>query len=368
MRNRTVLKLSTAVALTALLSGAMATGSQAAVAESTRPRPAATTNSGVPALVDPDKGLAAQTPEIQGRWTDNIYFSSRVKAGGQDIGVVVQTVSAHNAQPRIVSFAVTNVTTGWYKNEAIVVNPNDYNWSTTGLDISAPGLKWTGNAQQMNLSIKVPWGSFNVTAKSRGPALYYGGTGAFSLFGQTNHEYALPDLQTTGTLEIDGKSRRVTGRSWLDRQWGVIPSDPNGRWRWTWMNFNMPNGDSVVLYDAVSNDGENAWATVVRRDGTHEVVPVEPLARRADRYYTSSTSGDRYPTRWRVNIPALGARLTVTVSGPRKQEITQGSGGRMEATTSFTGVYKGRSVTGKNNVKLIGDWKPATSTPTPQSS
>ena len=359
MRKTTVIKLGTA-ALTALFTGVMAPAGLAAVGETARPRPVATTNNGVPVLVDPDRGLAAQTPESQGRWTDNIYFSSRVRAGGQDYGVVVQTVSAHDAQqPSIVSFAVTNVTTGWYKNEAIIVNPGDYKWSTTGFEITAPGLKWTGDARQMNVSIKVPWGSFDVTAKSRGPALYYGGTGAFSLFGRTNHQYALPNLTTSGTLVVDGRSRRVTGHSWLDRQWGVIPDDPNGRWRWTWMNLNMPNGDSVAIYDAVSSDGENAWATVVRRDGTHEVVAVEPLDRNADRYYTSSTSGDRYPTRWRVNIPALGARLTVSVSGPRKQEITQGSGGRLEATTSFTGVYKGDRVTGKNNVKLIGDWKPA---------
>jgi predicted secreted hydrolase len=100
------------------------------------------------------------------------------------------------------------------------------------------------------------------------------------------------------------------------------------------------------------------WATVVRRDGTHEVVAVEPLARRADRFYTSSVSGDRYPTRWRIGIPALGTKLTVTVVGPRKQEITQGSGGRLEATTSFTGVHRNTKVSGKNNVRLIGDWKP----------
>ncbi|GGP13481.1 hydrolase [Nonomuraea glycinis] len=354
MQRTTGIKL--AVALTALLASTIVpTGAQAA-GEMTRDRPATTADNGIPAMVDPTADLGAQTPGPEARWADSIYFTSQVKADGHDVGLLVHTINVPNGFGRLVSFAVTDVTTGWYKNYMLGVDPDDYHWSTTGLDISAPGLRWTGNAQKMSVSLTVPWGSLDVTLTSRGPVLYYGGTGVFPILGDTNYEYAFPDMQTTGTLTIDGKAQRVTGRSWLDRQWGPTPDDPS--LRWTWMSLNLPNGDTVAIWDTLTSTGENSWATVVRRDGSHEVVAVEPVAERADQFWTSPVSGQKYPTRWRINIPALSTHLTVTITGTDDQEFAQGENGRLEATAAFTGTYKNTKVSGKNYVEMIGNWKP----------
>jgi hypothetical protein len=345
-----------AVALTALLASTfVATGAQAA-GEMTHDRPATTADNGIPAMVDPTADLGAKTPGPEARWADSIYFTSQVKADGHDVTLLVHTINVPKGFGRLVSFAVTDVTTGWYKNYMLGVDPDDYHWSTTGLDISAPGLRWTGNAEKMSVSLTVPWGSLDVTLTSQGPVLYYGGTGVFPILGDTNYEYAFPNMKTTGTLTINGKAQRVTGRSWLDRQWGPTPDDPS--LRWTWMNLNLPNGDAVAIWDTLTSTGENSWATVVRRDGSHEVVAVEPVAERADRFWTSPVSGQKYPTRWRINIPALSTHLTVTITGTNDQEFALGENGRLEATAAFTGTYKNTKVSGKNYVEMIGNWKP----------
>ncbi|MEV5408616.1 lipocalin family protein [Thermopolyspora sp. NPDC052614] len=354
LRRATGIKLT--VALTALLASTFVpTGAQAA-GDTNRDRPVTTAGNGIPAMVDPNADLAAKTPGPETRWADSIYFTSQVKAGGHDMGLLVHTINVPKGFGRLVSFAVTDVTAGWYKNYMLAVDPEDYKWSTTGLDISAPGLRWTGNAEKMSVSLDVPWGSLDVTLTSRGPVLNYGGTGVFPILGDTNYEYAFPDMRTTGTLTIDGKTQRVTGRSWLDRQWGPTPDDPS--LRWTWMNLNLPNGDAVAIWDARSDKGENSFATVMRRDGSHEVVAVEPVEKHADKFWTSPVSGQKYPTRWRINIPALSTRLTVTITGTVDQEFAQGENGRLEATAAFTGTYKNTKVSGKNYVEMISDWRP----------
>ncbi|BCL26780.1 lipocalin family protein [Streptomyces aurantiacus] len=352
-------KLGAAVALLAVLLALtiVPTGAQAAD-EAPRARPATTaTSNGVPTMVDPNADLGAHTVGPETRWADSIYFTSEVKAGGHDIGLLVHVNKVPNGFGRLVSFAVTDVTTGWYKNYMVGVDEEDFHWSTTGLDISAPGLKWTGNAEKQSVSLDVPWGSLDVTLKAQSPVLYYGGNGVFPLLGATNYQYAFPNMRTTGTLTLeDGKAQRVTGQSWLDRQWGPTTDDPS--LQWTWMNLNLPNGDAVAIWDTLTDTDEESWATVVHRDGSHEVVAVEPVANSADRFWTSPVSGNKYPTRWRVNIPALNAHLTVTLTGTNDQEMARGENGRLEATAAFTGTYEGKKVSGKNYVEMIGDWKP----------
>ena len=353
MSRRTGIKLAAAAALTAML-GSTAS-STLAQADDTRAAPTrAVATSTIPAVVDPASDLGAKSgPEAE--WADSIYFTSRVDAGGHDVGLLVHTVRLPDGPGNLLLFSVHDATTGWYKSYATRFDAGDYTWSTEGLDITAPGLRWTGNAQRMSVSVDVPWGSLDVVLRAQGPALNYGGTGAFTLFGHTNYEFALPDMRTTGTLTTQGRTQHITGRSWLDRQWGPNIGTPGNHW--SWMNFNMPNGDAVAVWDAVGADGEtHAWATVLRKDGSHEVAAVEPLADDATRFWTSPTTGERYPTRWTLRIPALDTRLTVRITGNPAQEIILGGNGRLEATAVFEGTYQGSRVTGKNFAEMFGDW------------
>lgn len=358
MRRRTGIEVAAAMALTAVL-GATVHSPLAQAADRNPPSArTVTAGSGIPALVDPAADLGAKTPGPEESWADSIYFTSRVESAGHDIGILAHTVRLPGGPGNLMLFSVHDETTGWYNSYATRFDPDTYAWSPTGLDITAPGLRWTGNARRMSVSLTVPWGSLDVVLEPRGPALNYSGTGVFTLFGYTNYEYAFPDMRTTGILTIEGRRQRITGRSWLDRQWG--PNDNGPGRRWTWMNFNMPNGDAVALWDAVDdNTGEtHTWATVLRKNGSYQVAAATPLAGSAGRFWTSPTTGQRYPTRWTVAVPALDARLTVHVTGNPGQEIVLGGNGRLEATAAFQGTYRGTKVTGKNYAEMFSDWQP----------
>jgi Lipocalin-like domain len=87
----------------------------------------------------------------------------------------------------------------------------------------------------------------------------------------------------------------------------------------------LSSGDRLNLWDLFAQSGELHYATVLRPDGTHEIVAVNPLAEGTSGYWTSPNTGKRYGTRWTVNIPALDASLTV-VAQPQGQELQWGEG------------------------------------------
>jgi predicted secreted hydrolase len=307
-----------------------------------------------PVLVNPAVDLGAHTHGPDPTENDSIYVTSMVEAGGHHFGVLVHTLRFPNTGENIVALSVTDKKTGWYRTYQTLVAPEDYHWSQGRLDITAPGLRWTGNANGMAVHVTTPWGSLDVKHVRTGPVMYYAGTGQIDLIDVKNFEFAFPSLKTVGKLVIDGRKYAIAGDSWLDRQWGPLPPTLN---TWSWMNLSMPNGDKVAVWDVATGGGENPWAMVLHPNGSYEVVDVEPLAVGATAEWTSPVSGNTYPTRWHVRIPALRAQFDVRVTGTQAQELPAIGKiiiGRLEATAEFTGTYRGRPVSGENFVELVG--------------
>jgi hypothetical protein len=120
--------------------------------QSTQARPATTVDNEIPAIVNPDADLGSKPARPETRWAGPTYFNSQVKAGGHDIGLMVQTINVPQRLGRLVSFAVTDVTTGWYKNYMLGVDPKDYHWSTTGLDIRHPAIRGPGTRSNVGVA------------------------------------------------------------------------------------------------------------------------------------------------------------------------------------------------------------------------
>lgn len=95
------------------------------------------------------------------------------------------------------------------------------------------------------------------------------------------------------------------------------------------------------------------WGSVLHPDGSYELAAVRPLAQGASGFWTSPVTHKTYPTRWRIDIPALSSRLSVVITGPRGQEYPDG---HVEGTAAVTGACKGTNVTGTTFVEMTGDW------------
>jgi predicted secreted hydrolase len=205
----------------------------------------------------------------------------------------------------------------------------------------------------------LPGVEINIDGRVAGPVLYNCGTGAYPAFGSTVYQYGIPTIEASGTISVEGDTYEVAGSCWFDRQWQDVGDYFfNVNWHWAWMGLKMANGDRISLWDVVDEDGQvkHTWATVLQPDGTHDIVEVEPLLTGASDYWKSSASGQRYPTRWNVTIPALDARLEV-VSSPKEQEIVSPIGtNKYEGASSVRGVYRGQETTGYAYVEMVGKW------------
>jgi predicted secreted hydrolase len=282
------------------------------------------------------------------------YTIGHIHAGHHDYGYEVQLVSSGVAQ-----IGIVDMSSGTYASHQYVYTPNQISVSTTALDVQMPDASLSGPLERMHLTADLPngIGTLDLTLKALGPTLYNNGTGLFPFLGGTSYYYSLPNLQTTGTLTMDGKSTHVNGTSWLDRQWG------NWDWtqlhKWTWMALQLDNGQSLNLWDLIDANGETHWTTVLSPDGSERIVSVDPLAKNATDFETSPTTGQRYAGKWTVEIPGLQAKLTVTAK-PVLQEIQAGapfSPGINEAASTVAGTYLDRPVTGQAYVEQLGIWK-----------
>lgn len=207
----------------------------------------------------------------------------------------------------------------------------------------------------MRICAQLKNSSIDIQLKAVGHPLYNKGSGRFDLLGMDVYQYSLPTLETTGRLIVKGKEFPASGMSWFDRQWqNQSLGAPKGRW--TWMDLNLGNGWAVSLWDAQDVDGKtDGWITVIDKSGKHWVVNLAPLSEAADEHWLSAQSGYKYPTRWKVNVPALDMLLEV-VASPREQEIN-GLSPRYEGASIITGIIGGEKVTGHCYVEMVGDWK-----------
>ncbi|WOX15406.1 lipocalin family protein [Streptomyces sp. N50] len=303
----------------------------------------------LPVAVDPAADLTANPDRVNESW----YVTAHVTAGGHHYGFLAHYLSAGDAKQGRASSAVsiTDEDTGWYTRSEAILPARAGLSDKQGVDIHTDNISWTGDIKEQKLHAKVPEGTIDVTFLPQGNVLYNMGTGYFPMFGDAkypNYEYALPTMATSGTLTLNGRTDKVRGESWLDRQWGPLPDIAAGEASWGWMNLNLSNGDKVSLWKT-EDSKENSWATVLKPDGTQTVAEAT-LTPDNSTLWTSPTTGKKYPTRWKVTIPGEHAKLNVkTYTNDQELVIT---GPRYEGGAAVTGTYDHRPVKGTTYIEV----------------
>ncbi|MFF4806368.1 lipocalin family protein [Streptomyces sp. NPDC002144] len=347
-----------AVASALIASFALASGGTATASTDAGPAAAGSTASGqglrqtgLPVAVDPAAGLTANAD----RPTESWYVTAHVTAGGHRYGFMANYLTSGDGKQgyTLSTVSITDEDTGWFTKSELALPPRAGLSGKQGLDIHTDNITWTGDTKEQKLRAKVPEGTLDVTFRPQGNVLYNMGTGYFPMFGDAkypNYEYALPTMDTSGTLTLKGHTEKVRGESWLDRQWGPLPDISTGKASWTWMNLDLSNGDKISLWKTKESK-ENTWATVLNPDGTHTLAEAT-LTPDQSTLWTSPHTGKKYPTRWKVTIPGEHAKLNVKLYAD-DQELTV-PGPRYEGSAAVTGTYDHRPVAGSTYVEMTG--------------
>jgi predicted secreted hydrolase len=171
--------------------------------------------------------------------------------------------------------------------------------------------------------------------------------------GDATYYYSIPRIAVHGTLVRDGRPLHVHGLAWLDREWGSGSLGPQ-EVGWDWFGLQLSDGSCLMFYALRDRDGtEDPYSAGTWVDAGGRV---RPLARDDVRIevldHWTDRSGARYPSRWRLLVPALGLDLTVRPVLADQELVT--SPRYWEGAVDVAATRAGRALQGRGYVELVG--------------
>ncbi len=121
-----------------------------------------------------------------------------------------------------------------------------------------------------------------------------------------SHYYSYTRLRTSGTLTYGGEKLAVDGLSWMDHEFGSDELQPD-QTGWDWFSIQLDDGRELMLYRLRRKDGSvtpESSGSLIERDGRVRYVPLAAFAIEATGTWTSPHTDARYPSGWRVRLPA----------------------------------------------------------------
>ena len=172
--------------------------------------------------------------------------------------------------------------------------------------------------------------------------------------GNANYYYSLVQLDTDGTITLDGETSEVSGLSWMDHEFGTSTLSNQTR-GWDWFSVQLEN-DAILMFaefhDGLGRNRSALEGTLVYPDGRQVSLNDEDFDMRATGEWTSPRTGITYPNGWEAVFPGEQIELTITPL-IRDQEMDVDFV-YYEGATEITGTMAGEPVQGIGFVELTG--------------
>ena len=163
---------------------------------------------------------------------------------------------------------------------------------------------------------------YRLELTAEGPLVLHGeeGFSQKAANGQGSMYYSQPFWRINGEVTINGETKTVSGRGWLDREWSsqLLDARQSG---WDWFSIHFDDGHKLMAFqlrgggNGDSNDADQeqsadyrsgTWITP-QGDATplaSDDITLTPLA-------TSTVAGRNVPTQWRLEIPSVGIDINI---------------------------------------------------------
>ena len=116
--------------------------------------------------------------------------------------------------------------------------------------------------------------SFELALEATQPPMLQGERG-FSRKGPdpraASHYYSLPQLEVSGTVEVEGRAKRVRGQAWFDHEWSSDYVDDRAQ-GWDWMGINLHDGGALMAFQMRDAEGGERWAAASVRGGARSAA------------------------------------------------------------------------------------------------
>ena len=171
--------------------------------------------------------------------------------------------------------------------------------------------------------------------------------------GNASYYYSITRWQTEGLLRIGSAQFRVSGLSWLDREWSssALAADQLG---WDWFALQLSDGTELMFYNLRRNDGRrdsHSAGTWIAANGEASHIDSGDL----DIVVTDqwqSPSGGVYPAAWTLRLPKKSLTLNVRPILDNQELITTVR--YWEGAVDLSGDRDGKTIGGRGYVELTG--------------
>jgi predicted secreted hydrolase len=171
--------------------------------------------------------------------------------------------------------------------------------------------------------------------------------------GAASYYYSIPRVAVRGKLVRDGVSSDVQGLAWLDREWGSGSLGENQQ-GWDWFALQLQDGSSFMFYALRNRDGtrdQHSAGTWVDAAGRVQALSTCQVMIDVSDHWVSPRGG-RYPSRWRVRVPAVGLDVEAR---PVLANQELGTKPRYwEGAVDVSGTREGHDTSGRGYVELVG--------------
>jgi predicted secreted hydrolase len=141
--------------------------------------------------------------------------------------------------------------------------------------------------------------------------------------GQASYYYSYVHLPTAGTLTVEGRTFRVTGRTWMDHEFSSNALSPQ-QVGWDWVGLTLNDGKSLMVYRLRNKSGGADFmsGTLIDAAGQPTYLTDQQIRFEGSAPW-KSPSGGAYPQTWSLTVPGEPA-LTIQSRLPG-QELRTGS-------------------------------------------
>jgi predicted secreted hydrolase len=171
--------------------------------------------------------------------------------------------------------------------------------------------------------------------------------------GNASYYYSITRWETEGSLRVGENEIRVSGLSWLDREWSssALAADQLG---WDWFALQLSDGSELMFYNLRKLDGsqdEHSAGTLIGADGTSTHIDREDVEIEVTDTW-DSPEGGRYPSAWTLEFPDRGLLLEIRPVMEDQELFTTVR--YWEGAVDVQGKRHGSPIEGRGYVELTG--------------
>jgi predicted secreted hydrolase len=284
------------------------------------------------------------------------YYTGTLQATARNYGfeaVVFQSPVSTNSMGYVSHFALTDVvaktfTLGSWLSLAKQSDPGE------GFNLAVGNVALSGHNGSDRITVSHPQVSLDLSATTTKPSVRQYGEGWMTIGSdEPFYYYSYTDMDVAGTITTGGVAQAVTGKAWMDHQWGNMGSDYAG---WDWYSLRFDDSTQIMLFDVRRGAGNGfSGGTFIDAAGVATPLARGDFTTTAKDSWQSPHTGASYPQNWQVTVPSLGVDVTVQAVLP-DQEVydTKGTPIYWEGLCSLTGSKNGQTVSGNAYVELTG--------------